>query len=47
MYVSIQLLILMLYDGIECLKAFYILCEEGDVFLCVAWNWIAGRDHVI
>ena len=33
-YVSFQLLILMLYDGIDCLKAFYILCEEGDIFLC-------------
>src|SRR5437762_11836734 len=33
-YMNFQLLILILYADIDCLKAFYILCEEGDVFLC-------------
>ena len=46
-YVSFQLLILMLYDDIDRLKAFYILCEEGDIFLCRCRNWIARCDHVI
>ena len=37
----------MLYNGIDCMKSFYISREAGNVFLCRGRNWIVGYVQII